>query len=147
MGHMHEHLDKRRLADLAADPDFMPRAERATLNTAGQAINAAMRAGYQATHPETAQAQALAAVAAEDDSFESLQPLGQASVMVGYSFNGTDLSVDGATINGEFVHIDCFTSGVRGQWYRAIQAEERKAAEIDKWTAQESDELLMEGAL
>lgn len=63
MGHMHEHLDKRRLADLAADPDFMPhradaqiaslqalRAERAVLATAAQAIDVSQRYCFDADY-------------------------------------------------------------------------------------------------
>ena len=70
MSSMHTYLDARRLADLDADPDFSApdrshritaaidtlatllaqrearQAERAVLNTAGQAINAAMRPGF-----------------------------------------------------------------------------------------------------
>jgi hypothetical protein len=122
-------------------------AERAVLNTAGQALDASRRAAFEAITNNT-QAQPsfdraagvypglcgdLRAEVDAEGGFTSLQPLGDAQVMVVYSSDGTDLSIDGIMLGGDFVHIDCFTSVVRGQWYRAIRAEERKDAEIASW--------------
>ena len=69
MGHMHEHLDAKRLASLAQDPDFKPAtldchidalmvdlsqklAERAVLNTATQALDVSRRAAFEAIHAD-----------------------------------------------------------------------------------------------
>lgn len=69
MGNMHQHLDARRLADLAVDPDYIAKseaidaamvdlsqklAERAVLNTAGQALDASRRAAFEAIHQDAA---------------------------------------------------------------------------------------------
>ena len=70
-----------------------------------------------------------------DDEFTSLQPLGDARVLVAYSFtSNNDVSVDGITIGGDFVDAENFSSFVRGMWRRAIEAEERKDAEISSWS-------------
>lgn len=150
MSDMSQFLDKRRLDDLAADPDYIAKsekidakmgelsyllAERAVLNTAGQALDASRRAAFEAMCTDAAPIRTTPAEdPTTDDWCTSLLPLGDAQVMVCYSSDGTDLSVEGAMINAEFVHIDCFTSVVRGQWYRAIRAEEAKDAEIAGWT-------------
>ena len=107
-------------------------AERAVLNTAGQALDASRRAAFEAIRTD---AQPIKTTPTDDadDGLTSLQPLGDAQVMVCYSSDGIGLDIDGASINGEFVPIDCFTAAVRGQWYRAIKAEERKDAEIESW--------------
>lgn len=167
MGNMHEHLDARRLADLAADPDYAPKhsdkvdaamlrlntllAERAVLNTAGQALDASRRAAFEAM-TNNAQARPSFDRAAgvypglcgdlradvddlDGDQFTSTQPLGDASVRVVYSCDGADLSIDGAQVGDQFLHIDFFTAQVRGDWYRAIRAEERMASASDKAAA------------
>ena len=164
MGHMHEHLDARRLADLAADPDYTPQhadkvdaamlhlnsllAERAVLNTAGQALDASRRAAFEAITNNT-QAQPsfdraagvypglcgdLRAEVEAEEGLTSLQPLGDAQVMVCYSSDGDGLDIDGATINAEFVHADNFSAFVLRQWEKAIRKEERKDAEIASWS-------------
>ncbi len=111
------------------------RAERAVLHTAAQAMNAALRPCFDADYgAPTTHALDPRNGSMDDDSFTSLQPLGDAQVMVVYSFDGnTDLSIDGVMLGGEFVDIDNFSSHVRGQWFKAIRAEERKAAEIQSW--------------
>jgi len=147
--HTSQHLDAGRKADLASDPNHCKahqidpaiqtlqalRAERVLFGIAAQAIDASQRPcfdpdyGVPTTHPLDPRNDSM-----DDDSFTSLQPLGDASVLVVYSFDGnTDLSIDGVMLGGEFVHIDNFTSHVRGVWFRAIRAEERKAAEIEGW--------------
>lgn len=113
------------------------RAERAVLHTAAQAMNAALRPAFDADygvptdHPLDPRNGSM-----DDDSFTSLQPLGDASVMVVYTFTGNnDVSVDGIMIGGEFVDAENFSQFVRGMWRRAIEAEERKNAEIDREAA------------
>ena len=106
-------------------------AERAVLQTATAALDVSRRAAFEAIHQDAKPARCEPLQ--DDDTFTSLQPLGDASVMVCYSFDGADLSIDGVDLDSGFVHIDCFTADIRGQWYRAIRAEERKAAEIESW--------------
>ena len=112
-------------------------AERAVLETATRALDVSRRAAFEAIRSDAPPVRVPANddSSIDDGSFTSLQPLGDAQVMVEFSFDGTDLSIDGATINGDFVHIDCFTSAVHGQWYRAIRAEEAKDAEIAREAA------------
>ena len=52
-----------------------------------------------------------------------------------YSSDGKDLSIDGAQVGDQFIDIDFFTAQVRGDWYRAIRAEERLASASDKAAA------------
>ena len=107
-------------------------AERAVLETATRALDVSRRAAFEAIRTD---AQPIKTTPTDDgdEGLTSLQPLGDAQVMVCYSSDGIGLDIDGASINGEFVPIDCFTAAVRGQWYRAIKAEERKDAEIESW--------------
>lgn len=107
-------------------------AERAVLETATRALDVSRRAAFEAIRSDAAPIKQTPADSI-DDGLTSLQPLGDAQVMVCYSSDGDGLDIDGASINGEFVHIDCFTAEIRGQWYRAIKAEERKDAEIESW--------------
>ena len=109
-------------------------AERAVLNTATQALDVSRRAAFEAIRTD---AQPIKTTPTEDPTTDdwctSLQPLGDASVLVAFDSDETGLSVQGCFIGGEFVHIDCFTNSIRGQWYRAIRAEEIKNAEIESW--------------
>lgn len=124
-------------------------AERAVLNSAGQAIDAAMRPCFDLAtgtypglsgdlrrpydtefcgfmgHPLDPRSDSA------DDGLTSLQPLGDARVLVCYSWDSNEsLSIDGATINGEMVDAGNFSNCVRSQWEKAIRAEEAKSAEI-----------------
>lgn len=123
-------------------------AERAVLETATRALDVSRRAAFEAM---TANAQArpsfdraagvypglcgdLRAQVEAEEGLTSLQPLGDAQVMVCYSIDDNDgLKIDGATINAEFVHVDNFSAFVLRQWEKAIRAEERKSAEIQSW--------------
>lgn len=113
-------------------------AERATLNSAGQAIDAAMRPCFDiATGVYPGLCGDLRAEVDAEEGVTSLQPLGDAQVMVVYSRDSNNsLTIDGATINGEFVSVDNFSTFVRGQWEKALRSEERKAAEIESWGGQ-----------
>ena len=150
MGNMHEHLDAKRLASLAQDPDYTPNhadkvdaamlhlngllAERAVLNTAGQALDASRRAAFEAIRSDAAPIKTTPTDdPTTDDWCTSLQPLGDASVLVAFANDDDGLSIEGAFINAEFVHVDNFSNFVRGQWEKAIRAEERKDAEIASW--------------
>lgn len=147
--HISQHLDAGRKADLARDPNHCKAeqigaamlhlngllAERAVLNTAGQALDASRRDAFEAIRTD---AQPIKTTPADssDDGPTSLQPLGDAHVMICYSFNDNDgMAIDGATINAEFVHATNFSAFVLSQWEKAIRAEERKSAEIDRETA------------
>ena len=144
MGHMHEHLDAKRLASLAQDPDYTPNhadkvdaamlhlngllAERAVFNTAGQALDASRRDAFQAIQRDTAPVRVV--VAYEDDlddgQFTSAQSLGDhATVSVVYRSDDEGLRIEGAIFNRQFVSIDFFTEQVRCDWYAAISSEER----------------------
>ena len=69
-----------------------------------------------------------------DDNLTSLQPLGDATVMVVYSWDSNEsLAIDGIMLGGELANIENFSNHVRGQWEKAIRAEECKAAEIGGW--------------
>ena len=163
--HMSSNLDAARLADLARDPNShgdaatvahaalrAAQAQRATLNTAGQAIDAAMRPCFDIAtgtypglsgdlrRPYDADYGSYTGHGMDprsdvtDDGCTSLQPLGDARVMVSYSWDSNNsLSIDGATIGAEFVSVDNFSNHVRGQWEKAIKAEEAKDAEIARW--------------
>ena len=163
--HISTHLDPSRLADLARDPNHCKAqqidaamlhlngllAERAVLNTAGQALDASRRAAFEAMTNNTQAKPSFDRAAGvypglcgdlraeandlDDDQFTSTQPLGDASVRVVYSSDGKDLSIDGAQVGDQFLHIDFFTAQVRGDWYRAIRAEERLASASDKAAA------------
>ena len=127
------------------------RAERVVLETAAAALDVSRRAAFEVV-TNNAQARPSFDRAAgvypglcgdlraevddlDDDQFTSTQPLGDASVRVVYSFDGTDLSIDGAQVGDQFIAIDFFTAQVRGDWYRAIRAEERLASASDKAAA------------
>ena len=166
--HMSSNLDAARLADLARDTNSHgdaatvahaalreAQAQRAVLNTAGQAIDAEMRPcfdiatgtypglsgdlrrPYDADYGSYTGSPLDPRTDVTDvtyDGFTSLQPLGDARVIVCYSLDSNEsLSIDGATIGGEFVSIDNFSNHVRGQWEKAIKAEEAKDAEIARW--------------
>ena len=109
-------------------------AERAVLQTATQALDVSRRAAFEAIRSDVAPIKTtLTDDPTTDDWCTSLQPLGDASVLVAYDSDETGLSVQGCFVGGEFVHIDCFTAEICGQWYRAIRAEEIKDAEIASW--------------
>ena len=110
-------------------------AERAVLETATRAIDVSRRAAFEAIHQDHKPARVIRDDGFDDDQFTSTQPLGDASVRVVYSFDGTDLSIDGAQVGDQFIAIDFFTSQVRGDWYRAIRAEESLASASDKAAA------------
>lgn len=143
-------------AELAAETAMRDlraaQAVRVTLNSAGQAIDAALRpcfdreAGvypglsgdlrrpYDADFGNYTGHSMDPRSDSSDDGFTSLQPLGDARVMVSYSWDSNkSLSIDGATIGGDFVHIDNFSNHVIGQWKKAILAEEAKDAQIERW--------------
>jgi len=156
MGSMHEHLDQRRLADLAADPDFKPAnaaeavdaaivhlnnllAKRAVEDNAERAaLDVSRRAAFEAIHVDAKPARV--APMKQNDGFTSLQPLGDAEVMVCFSFDGDELSIDGADLPSGHVPIECFTAAMHTQWYRAIDAEQRKESEIDREAAMAGSE-------
>ena len=110
-------------------------AERAVLETATAALDVSRRAAFEAIHQDRKPARVIPAYDLDDDQFTSTQPLGDASVRVVYSSDGKDLSIDGAQVGDQFLHIDFFTAQVRGDWYRAIRAEERLASASDKAAA------------
>lgn len=111
------------------------RAERALLHIAAQAIDASQRPGFDADYGTPTDHPLDPRNDASDDEFTSLQPLGDARVLVSYSFtSNNDVSVDGITIGGDFVDAENFSQFVRGMWRRAIEAEERKDAEINSWS-------------
>ena len=127
------------------------RAERVVLETAAAALDVSRRAAFEVV-TNNAQARPSFDRAAgvypglcgdlraevddlDDDQFTSTQPLGDASVRVVYSCDGKDLSIDGAQVGDQFLHIDFFTAQVHGDWYRAIRAEERLASASDKAAA------------
>lgn len=110
------------------------RAERATLNTAGQAIDAALRPCFDADYGVPTLHPLDPRNDSTDDGFTSLQPLGDAMVLVSFSWDSNEsVSIDGALIGGDFVGIDNFSNFVRGQWEKALRVEERKDAEISAW--------------
>lgn len=145
--HMSSNLDAARLADLARDPYShgdaatvahaalrAAQAQRAVLNTAAQAIDVSQRHCFDADYGSYTGSPLDPRSDVTDDGCTSLQPLGDARVMVSYSWDSNEsLSIDGATIGGEFVGVDNFSNHVRGQWEKAIKAEEAKDAEIARW--------------
>lgn len=127
-------------AELAAEAAMRnlrrAQAERAVLATAAQAIDVSRRYCFDADYGVPTLHQMDQRNDAPDNSLTSLQPLGDAHVLVCYSWDSNNsLSIDGVMFGGEIVHIDNFSSFVCGQWYRAISAEERKDAEIARETA------------
>ena len=110
----------------------------ALLNTVKDAIGASQRPIFDADYGSPSAHQLDPRNGSlDDDSFTSLQPFGDARVLVVYSFDGNaDLSIDGVMLEGkfgDFVDAENFPTFVLGQWLKAIKAEERKAAEISSW--------------
>ena len=109
-------------------------AERAVLQTATQALDVSRRAAFEAIRTD---AQPIKTTPTDDPTTDdwctSLQPLGDASVLVAFANDDDGLSIEGAFINAEFVHIDCFSADVCREWKKAIRSEEIKDAEIASW--------------
>ena len=128
MATMHTYLDQSRRDSLAQDP-----ARQVDMAAAEVAMEALRKA--QAAHPDLQRRQMPEPDPLDPDTMTnctSLQPFGDASVMVCYDDEGS-ISVTGVDLDDGFVPASEFAAHVVARWERDIAAEVRCEAAMARW--------------